>query len=161
MFRTQCPAVLLALVAVTLAHAGDEKKVVGTYRLVERVSLDGKTRKKPPEVLGSTTFSKTQRSIIMKWETPEGEPVSIAMITRYTLSGGKFCEAEEYGVQTNLGGPGVAYDKPVSEPVCTAAVHDAAGFAFDVPGEKVRIQITRDGMVSTTPRWVDHWEKVK
>ena len=74
----------LVLGFLNVTHAGDAKKIVGTYRLTERVSVDGKVHKKPPEVLGVMTFSKTQRSAIMRWEAADGSPVSIAQITRNT-----------------------------------------------------------------------------
>jgi len=153
-------ALAIALVS-TSTIAGDEKKLVGTYRLVERTSKDGTTVKHPPDVLGTMTFSKTQRSVIMRWASADGTPVSIAAIYRYTLSGGKYCETEEYGVQTNLGAPGTTYDTPGTAPTCTAALTDATGLSFDVPSERLRLQVTRDGFRATTPRWTDRWEKVK
>jgi hypothetical protein len=107
------------------------------------------------------TFTKTRRTVIMKWNAPDGTPVSIAFIGAYTLSGGKYCESVVYGVQSNLGAPGVSYDAPSETKVCTAALSDAAGMAFEVPAEKLRLSVTRDGIVATTPRWTDQWKKVK
>ena len=107
------------------------------------------------------TFTKTRRTVIMRWKDAEGQPVSIAYIAGYTLSGGKYCENVIYGVQSNLGGPGVSYDPPTDTPACNAATSDAVGIAFDVPNERLRLQFTRDGFIATTPRWTDHWEKVK
>jgi hypothetical protein len=154
-------ALAIALLFATHAGAGAQKKLVGTYRLVERVSKDGATRKRPPEVLGTLTFSKTQRSLIMKWENADGSPVSIAVIASYTMDGGKYCETAEYGVQSNLGAPGVAYDTPATLPSCTAAISDATGLSFEIPVEKLRFHVTRDGLRVITARWTDHWEKVK
>lgn len=151
----------LALAAATPASAADEKKLVGTYKLVKRTSSDGKTEKAPPEVIGSMTFSKTRRTVIMKWTDAAGAPVSVAVIADYSMSGEKYCEAEVYGVQTNLGGEAVAFDTPAAAPSCTAALDDATGLSFDIPGEKLRIRVTRDGVVSTTPKWTDHWERVR
>ena len=152
---------LLALASAPGQAAWGEKRLVGTYRLVERVAVAGGARKSPPEVLGTLTFTKTHRTVIMKWMSADGEPVSIAQISTYTLSGGRYCESVVYGAQSNLGAPGVTYDTPSESPVCTAAISDAAGFSFDVPGEKLRIQVSRDKLIGTTPRWTDHWEKVK
>lgn len=155
-------SVLLCALAATFGEAAwDEKKLVGTYRLTQRVAADGKERKSPPEVQGSMTFTKTRRTVIMNWMSADGEPVSIALIASYTLSGGKYCESVEYGVQSNLGAPGVSYDTPSAAPVCTAVISDATGLSFEVPGEQLRIQITRDQAIATTPRWTDHWERVK
>ena len=150
----------LAALAPPQAWAGDDKLVVGSYSLVRRAGKDGKELK-GPDVLGFMTFTKTRRTVIMRWKDAEGQPVSIAYIAGYSLSGGKYCENVIYGVQSNLGGPGVSYDPPTDTPACNVAISDAAGIAFDVPNERLRLQITRDGLIATTPRWTDHWEKVK
>jgi hypothetical protein len=160
--RTACAAVLVGLAAAAAPKvaAGDEKALVGSYALAKRITADG-MHLGPPEVQGFMTFTKTRRTVIMKWNAPDGTPVSIAFIGAYTLSGGKYCESAVYGVQSNLGAPGVSYDTPSATKVCTTAISDAAGLAFEVPAEKLRLSVTRDGMIATTPRWTDQWEKVK
>lgn len=152
----------MALVILTppQASAGDEKPLVGSYALVRRAGKDGKEIK-GPDVLGFMTFTKTRRTVIMRWKDAEGQPVSIAYIAGYTLSGGKYCENVIYGVQSNLGGPGVSYDAPTDTPACNVAVSDAGGIAFDIPNERLRLQISRNGLVATTSKWTDHWERVK
>jgi hypothetical protein len=107
------------------------------------------------------TFSKTTRTVIMKWPNGDGTTASVAVIASYTLSGGTYCETEEYGMQSNLGAPGVAYDKPATSPSCTAAISDATGLSFEIPGEKLRLQITRDGIRVTTPTHTDRWERAR
>jgi hypothetical protein len=162
-FRRTSVAAALAMLALAAApgtRAGDEKELIGSYALTKRVTNDGKELK-GPQVVGFTTFTKTHRTVIMKWHDSEGQPVSIAFIANYTLGGGKYCEYTTYGVQNNLGAPGVSYDAPSETPACTAAISDASGLAFDVPGEKLRLRVTREGILATTPRWTDHWEKVK
>ena len=160
--RVALPTLLtgLAFVSVNNVPAGDEKALIGSYMLTQRVTLDGKPLE-GPEVVGFMTFTKTYRTVIMKWNGPGAEPVSIAFIAAYTLSGGKYCESVVYGVQSNLGAPGVSYDTPSDTKACTAAISDASGLAFDVPGEKLRLRVSRDAIDATTPRWNDHWEKVK
>jgi len=96
----------------------------------------------------------------MKWKGRDPEPASIALIASYTLSGGKYCESVAYGVNGNLGSPGVTYDTPSAAPSCSAVISDASGLAFDIPGDKLRLRVTRDGIIATTPRWTDHWERV-
>jgi hypothetical protein len=150
----------LALASAPTAAAGDEKALIGSYALAKRVAPDGKTLT-GPEVVGFMTFTKTHRTIIMMWNGSSPTPTSIALIASYTLAGGKYCESVSYGVEGNLRSPGVAYDPPSDKPACTAAISDASGLAFDVPGEKLRLRVTRDGIVATTPRWTDHWQKVK
>jgi hypothetical protein len=150
----------VAALGAQVARAGDEKALIGSYTLMKRVGKDGKERT-GPDVMGFVTFTKTRRTVIMKWNDAEGKPVSIAFIASYTLSGGKYCEAAVYGVQSNLGGPGVSYDPPSGTPSCTAAVSDATGLSFEIPNENLRLSVTRDGFRATTPRWTDHWEKVK
>jgi hypothetical protein len=147
-------------VAAPAISAGDEKGLVGSYRLTKRVGKDGQELT-GPTVIGIMTFSRTHRTVIMKWNGADGEPVSISFIATYTLSGGKYCESIVYGEQSNLGAPGVSYDTPSTSPTCTAARSDASGLAFDIPNEKLRLRVTRAGILATTPRWTDHWDKVK
>ena len=150
----------LAFVWAPAVSAGEEKALIGSYALVQRVTVDGK-RLAGPEVVGFMTFTKTRRTVIMKWNGPAAEPVSIAFIAAYKLSGEKYCESVEYGVQSSLGTPGVSYDTPSETKACSAAISDASGLAFDVPGERLRLRVTRDGILATTPRWTDHWTKVR
>ena len=111
--------VLAGLVAAARqASAGDEKALVGSYRLVKRVTKDG-TELTGPTVIGMLTFTKTHRTVIMKWKGAGDEPVSISFIGTYTLSHEKFCESEIYGVNSNLGASGVTYDEPSAAPTCT------------------------------------------
>ena len=129
--RTVCAAVLVGLTtaAVTSATAGEEKALVGSYALAKRVTADGRLLG-PPEVVGFMTFTKTRRTVILKWNAADGAPVSISFIGGYTLSGGKYCENVVYGVNSNLGEPGVSYDKPSETKACTTAISDAVGLAF-------------------------------
>lgn len=150
----------LVLAAAPRAEAGEEKALVGAYKLAKRVTSDGKALE-DPAVIGFMSFSRTHRTVIMKWAVPDGPPASIALIAAYTLSGGKYCESVTYGANANFGAPGVTYDEPSKSPVCTAAISDASGLAFDVPGENLRLRVGRDGIIATTPGWTDHWEKVK
>ena len=154
-------AATLAAAFTTAPRAGREEKLLhGSYRLAKRVGASG-TEVKPPDALGFLTFTETHRTVIMKWKAPDGTPVSVALIARYTLEGGKYCETVDYGVQSNLGQEGVSYDPPQDAPQCTPAVTDASGLAFDIPSEKLRVRVTRDGIIATTPRWTDTWEKTR
>ena len=142
------------------ASAGDKKALLGSYRLTKRVLTDGKELK-GPEVIGFMTFAKGYRTVILSWNGADGKRVSISFFASYTLSGGKYCESETFGSNADLGTPGVTYDTPSPSPVCAAAMSDASGLAFDVPGEKMRLRVVRDGIIATAPGWTDHWEKVK
>lgn len=148
------------LAAIPPAAAGGAGALVGSYKLAKRVKKDG-TTVTSPEVIGFITFTKSRRSVIMRWPAPDGAPVSIAYIADYELSGEKYCESVVYGVQSNLGAPGVSYDTPTETKECNAAISDATGVSFDVPREKLRLQFVKNGLIATTPRWTDHWEKVK
>jgi hypothetical protein len=159
----------IALLATTIglilgtsprAVAGDEKALIGSYSLATRVMTDG-TRLTGPDILGIMTFTKTRRTVIMKWPRPGAEPVSIALIASFTLSGGRYCESVAYGANGNLGAPGVTYDAPSTTPACSRAISDASGLSFDVPGENLRLRVTRDGIITSTAKWTDYWEKVK
>jgi hypothetical protein len=161
--RRTAPLVTLAGVVAAgypPASAGGEKALVGSYAHTKRVMKDG-TTVTSPEVVGFMTFTKTRRTVIMKWNGSSENPTSIALIAAYTLAGEKYCETELYGVEGNLRLPGVAYDSLPTEPSCTAALSDASGLSFDIPNEKLRFRVGRDGIISTTPRWTDYWERVK
>src|SRR5262249_34749417 len=97
--RASCIAMILCagLLANSRSAAGDEKALVGSYRLVKRVTKDG-SEFVPPGVVGFMTFTKTHRTVIMKWSVSGAEAASIAEITSYTLEHGAFCESVEYGV---------------------------------------------------------------
>jgi len=151
---------VIAFAVGTAVFAGDEKALVGSYRLTSRAGTSGQ-KLAPPEVIGFMTFTKTHRTVIMKWQGAAGEPVSIAFIGTYTLAGGKYCESAVYGVNSNLGAPGVTYDEPSKEPACTAVTSEGSTISFDVPNEKLHLRITGDGLTATTPRWTDTWTKVK
>ena len=153
-------AIGLVLAATPLATAGDEKALVGSYVLAKRVTADG-TELRGSDLVGFMTFTKTYRAVIMNWKAPDAQPVSISFIARYSLSGGKYCESVVYGANGNAGAPGVTYDTPSRAPACTAALADASGLAFDVPGEDLRLRVVRDRIIATAARWTDHWEKVK
>lgn len=163
--RLRRTAQLVSLAGMVLAtslpvSAGGEKALVGSFTLAKRVTNDGNTLT-GPEILGFMTFTKTRRTVIMKWNGASESPTSIALIAAYTLSGEKYCESVIYGVEGNLRAPGVAYDTPSTAPVCTTAISDASGLSFDVPGENLRFRVGRDGIIATTPRWTDTWERVK
>jgi len=151
---------VLVLVASPPASAGREKALVGSYTLAKRLTKDGKTLT-GSELVGFMTFTKTRRTVIMRWPGPEATPVSIAFIAAYTLSGQKYCESITYGVQSTLGAPGVSYDTPSETKTCTTAFSDASGLSFDVPNEPLRFRVGRDGIIATAPGWTDYWERVK
>ena len=150
----------LVLAAPPRAAAGDEKALVGSYALAKRVTVDGKTLT-GSAVVGFMTFTKTYRTVIMKWPAPDATPASIAIIAAYTLSGGKYCETVAYGANGNVSAQGVTYDPPSPAPVCTTSISDASGLELLIPGEGLRLRVMRDGIIATAPLWTDYWEKVK
>jgi hypothetical protein len=153
-----CSVLLAATVGI--AGAGDGTTMVGSYVLAKRVATDGATLS-GPDVAGFMTFTKTYRSVIMRWPAAGGPPASISLIATYTLAGGKYCESVIHGASGNLGAPGLTYDTPSPTPACTTVTSDGSGLVFDIPGERLRLRITPSGLIATTPRWTDHWEKVK
>ena len=150
----------IAVVTCPRADAVSVRALVGSYRLAKRVAKDG-TTVTGSELVGFMTFTKSRRTVIMKWNAADATPVSIAFIAEYSLSGEKYCESVMYGVQSNLGAPGVSYDTPSETKACTSAISDASGLSFDVPNERLRLRVGRDGIIATTPRWTDYWERVK
>jgi hypothetical protein len=154
------PCAVLLVATVGAAGSGDGTTIIGSYVLAKRVATEGKTLT-GPAVAGFMTFTKTYRSVIMRWPADDAAPASISLIARYTLAGGKYCESVIHGANGNLGAPGVTYDPPSQTPVCTAVTSDGSGLEFEIPGERLRLRITRSGLIATTPRWTDYWEKLK
>jgi len=79
----------------------------------------------------------------------DATPVSISFIAEYSLSGEKYCESVAYGVQSNLGAPGVSYDTPPT-PKRVPRRSPTLGLSFDVPNENLRLRVGRDGIIATT-----------
>jgi hypothetical protein len=154
-------AVALTMPLVPRVAAGDEKILEGSYRLIKRVLPNGKELKYP-DIVGSTTYTKTERNFNVMWKDGKGAPVSLSLIATYTLSGGTYCEKPLYWMQNNMGMPGLSYEWPKEKNRCAEVESDAASTSFDVPGEPERMRFTREGFVATAKdMWTDTWKRVE
>ena len=74
---------------------GGGRRRKGPGRLLRaRPPRDGRRKLQgPPDVVGFMTFTRTHRTVILKWNASDGTPVSIAFIAAYTLSGGSTARA--------------------------------------------------------------------
>jgi hypothetical protein len=154
-------AAALTMPLAPRAAAGDEKILEGSYRLVKRVLPNGK-KVKYPHIVGFMTYTATERSFNIMWKDAKGAPVSLSLISGYTLSGGKYCEKPVYWMQNNMGVPGISYDWPKEKSQCAEVATDATSTSFDVPGEPERMRFTREGFVATAKdMWTDTWKRVE
>ena len=141
--------------------AGDEKILEGSYRLVKRVLPSGK-EVKYPDIVGFMTYTKTERNFNIMWKDGKGSPVSLSLIVKYTLSGGKYCEKPVYWMQNNMGLPGISYEWPKERRRAPRWRPTTPSTSFDVPGEPERMRFTREGFVATAKdMWTDTWKRVE
>jgi hypothetical protein len=158
--RRAAVTVALALTIASIASAGGEKILEGSYRLTKRVLPNGKELGYP-DIIGFMTYTATERNFNIMWKDAKGAPVSLSSIATYTLSGGKYCETPVYWMQNNMGMPGLSYQWPPDKSRCAEVVTDADGTSFDVPGEPERMRFTRAGFVATAKdMWTDTWKRV-
>ena len=87
-------------------HAGD---IDGTWRLVKRVLPDG-TVLTPPAVQGMGTAIGGMRHLNVFWQTPDGKPASIGVISKYRLTANTYTETMLALVFDDGSGNPVAYN---------------------------------------------------
>jgi len=75
---------LIFFAAGALAADPAVPSIEGSYILDYRELPDGK-QVRPPELVGMMTFTKDHRNFNIHW-MQEGKPVSISLISKYTLS---------------------------------------------------------------------------
>jgi hypothetical protein len=161
--RAAALAVAAALAAAPGGRlvAGEPIALTGSYRLVKRV-LPGGKKVTYPDIVGFTTYTKTERSLTLMWKDPSGAPVSLALIADFTLSKGKYCEKSVYWMQHNMGMPGISYTAPKEKNACAEVASDAESISFDVPGEPERMRFTREGFVAEAKdMWTDTWKRIE
>ena len=157
-------AVVLAAVAVDRAAdapvAGAAPSIRGTYMLDYRELPDGK-QLRSPEVIGMLNFTADHRNFNVYW-TQDGKPVSVSVISKYTLSATEYTEENIYSALNNsASGGATTYDTKAAtgkSPVKIEGgkisfkfpLHDEPECVFDSSG----LTATRAGT------FVDHWKKV-
>lgn len=160
-------AALAVVLAPVAAAAGEKEKtenagpeIEGSYKLVKRVLPDG-SEVTPPDIVGFSTWTGKYRNFNVHWQDDEGEPVSIAMIAKYTLSPTEYCETVKYWLANNLEGTGISYEAPEAKETCSKVSVDGEKIRIDLQGEPPYLVFEGDEMVATAEEaFVDHWKRV-
>ena len=139
------------------AQAGD---VDGTWRLVKRVLPDG-TVLTPPAVQGMATQMNGMRQLNVFWQTPDGKPATIGVISRYRMTANRYSETMLASVFDDGGGNPVVYN--VSGETRSAPVERQGGrISFKLPFDPPAVVYEGDTLTATLEgAFVDHWERMK
>lgn len=159
----------LAIVAMawawgTTALAGDPAvpSIQGNYVLEYR-ELPGGKQVRPPEVIGVCTFTGAYRNFNIYW-SEKGQPVSISMISKYTLSATEYTEDNLYCAANNWmdakGDKGITYQTtPLSGKSPVTIRGEQIEFKLPLHGEPP-VVFDSQGFTATIPdAFVDHWKK--
>lgn len=160
--------ITLAAVAISgvlgmtaLAAEPSGPSIQGNYVLEYR-ELPGGKQVRPPEVIGVCTFTGTYRNFNIYW-TENGQPVSMAMISKYTFTPTEYTEENLYSVSNNwMGDKGVKYQTtPVTGKSPVTIKGEQIEFKLPLHGEPA-VVFDRQGFTATVPDgFVDHWKKME
>jgi len=154
--------IVLASVGLAgLAGAAQAPALRGSYHLVKRTLADG-TVIAPPALEGFQTWTREYRNFNVGWTDKDGKHVSISLIARYDMAGGKYCEHPVYWLANNMGAPGLSYDWPKEKATeCSAVTTNGQKMTFAIKGEPVVVTIDANGMTATAAgMFTDTWERV-
>ena len=118
---------------------------------------DGK-QVRPPQVMGMMSFGKDRRNFNVYWEQ-DGKPVSIATISKYTLSGSEFTEDSQYSMMNEGAAP--KYETTPSTGKSPVKI-DGDKISFKLPlHDEPEVVFDKDGLTATRAgAFVDHWKMV-
>jgi hypothetical protein len=152
-----CTVLILLFCVAVIAHAGD---IDGTWRLVKRVLPDG-TVLTPPAVQGMGTAGGGMRHLNVFWQTPDGKPASIGVISTYRLSANTYAETLLAAFFDDGSGKPVAYS--FSGETRSARV-DRQGerISYKLPFDPPSVVYEGDRLTATLEgAFVDYWERMK
>jgi hypothetical protein len=147
---------ILSLAFVTFALADG---IEGTWRLVKRQLPDG-TVQTPPTVVGLGTLTNGLRHLNVFWQTPDGKPASIGVISKVKLTSNEYTETLiAFALDDGSGNP-VVYNFS-GETKTVAVIRDGGRISYKMPFdppsvvyEGSKLTATLDGM------FIDYWEKI-
>ena len=148
-------ALSIALVAPAMADG-----VEGTWRLLKRQLPDG-TIQTPPTVVGLGTLTNGLRHLNVFWQTPDGKPASIGVISRVKLTSTEYTETLiAFALDDGSGNP-VVYN--FSGETKTAAVTRQGGrISYKLPFDPPSVVYEGDKLTATLEgAFIDFWERVK
>jgi hypothetical protein len=160
LFGVMAVASVLGVAAAGIG-GGAAPSIEGTYELSYRELPDG-SELRPPEVVGLMTLTKDRRNFNVYWKD-KGKPVSVSVISKYTLTEKEFSEQNVYYMMNDeSAGKGAIYDlgsAKATSPVTAAA--DRVTFTMPLHGEPA-VVFTKDGFTATQEKaFVDHWKRVE
>lgn len=156
--------------ALILSGCGQKKdgktsgksEIAGTYMLKYRELPDG-TRLYPPDVNGMSTFTNTNRSLIVTWKDSLGENITLSSITEYELKEDTYTEKNIFFMASVPGNDGPRYDLSNNTETETITRSDGE-FSFLLPlsrNPQVTLTFGTNGWVANGPGFADHWEKIE
>ena len=155
--------IILALLAFSIASTsfGQSSGIEGTYNLTQRKLPDG-TIVAPPAVMGTITFTRTQRSLNVFWKGANGKPGSYSVVATYKLTPTEYTETLWFNVFNDPdGSQGLAYD--LSGETKSVAVHrDGGRIELKLPFDDVAVVFEGNKLTATVEGvFVDYWEKLR
>ena len=148
---------ILSLAFVTFALADG---IEGTWRLVKRQLPDG-TVQTPPTVVGLGTLTNGLRHLNVFWQTPDGKPASIGVISKVQLTSNEYTETLIAFVLDDGSANPVVYN--FSGETKTAAVMREGGrISYKMPFDPPSVVYDGNKLTATLDgAFVDYWERVK
>jgi len=150
-------SLMLLFAFATLALADG---IEGTWSLIKRQLPDG-TVQTPPTVVGLGTTTNGLRHLNVFWQTPDGKPASIGVISKIKLTADEYTETLiAFTLDDGSGNPAV-YN--FSGETRTAAVMREGGrISYKLPFDPPSVVYEGDKLTATLEgEFVDYWERVK
>jgi hypothetical protein len=162
-FPRPCWALSGVLVGIVLffaiAASAQTPSIEGTYQLISRQLPDG-TMRKPPNIMGLFTYTKSHRNFNIVLKDATGKFYSFSLVSTYTLTATEYSETILFSILNDqIGGKDIVYElsgKTQSVPVKIEGGRIQFKPPFDPPllvFEGNKITATAEG------RFVDVWEK--
>jgi hypothetical protein len=155
-----CAAVCWTAVQANAADPAATPSLQGSYILDHRELPDGH-QLRPPQVIGMLTFTKDRRNFNVYW-TDNGKPVSLSIISKYSLSPTEYTEENLFYFDHGVSGNQPTYETTPARGTAPVTVRDGRiEFKFPLHNEPA-VVFDKNGMTATRPgAFVDHWKKVE
>jgi hypothetical protein len=148
---------ILSFAFVTLSHAHG---IEGTWRLVMRQLPDG-TVQTPPTVAGLGTLTNGFRHLNVFWQTPDGKPASVGVVSKVKLTSNEYTETLiAFALDDGSGNP-VVYNF-TGETKTAAVMREGGRISYQLPFDPPSVVYEGDKMTATLEgAFVDYWERVE
>ena len=148
---------ILSFAFITLSLADG---VEGTWRLIKRQLPDG-TVQTSPTVVGLGTLTNGLRHLNVFWQTPDGKPASIGVISKVKLTSNEYTETLiAFALDDGSGNP-VVYNF-AGETKTAAVMREGGRISYKLPFDPPSVVYEGDKLTATLEgAFVDYWERVK